>query len=688
MDIKNVIAVAACSVALTACGGGGGKKNTSPSSSSTSSSAVISSSPISSSSSSVALLSGRLVDSEVANVSYSTATQRGVTNENGIFYYLEGETITFSIGELTFPAIPAAALLTPLDLAGAEDINDPRVINIARLLQTIDSDGDPSNGILVSEVAIAAMQSLDFSLPVDDFANQAGITALLTAIDKAELVAPDSAIDHLRDTLNGGSSSSLSSSSVVPATSSAISSSSSAISSSRSSVVSSVSSATSSSASSGPIVPVSSVPSSVASSSLPASSSSVASSAPVSSSSVVSSVPASSSSVSSSISSPISSSSASSGLPLGDPIIGTSVRPDYSRNGALTVSWAAVANSGRVQVHASTDTSATTIEEMLANISVYRSVDTTGNVTQAEFRDLVTGQTYYFIVEVETGGLRRLSPRVSGVAQPALAITTKLNDTGNNTRHMRDNSGLGITGIDVTATESIAFPYQDSRHGRDITVTSAQKTGTGLAGFDFSYLGGDGTVTDAAQAQCVRDNVTGLVWELKTSTNYNHTYVWKPASFANSSSYGSRGYFGKVLDLTDVNSACTSGTPSTACTVQDFIDEINTATLCGASDWGLPTATQLESIISLHTNTDSTAQFYRPNREMSRAFTIDPVFNKGSTLFPHLVSETPYWTASVGRDSPAVVDFTSGEVKFNWHNQTTTVENARHAVRLVRNGKQ
>lgn len=129
------------------------------------------------------------MDSEVANVSYSTATQRGVTNENGIFYYLEGETITFSIGELTFPAIPAAALLTPLDLAGAEDINDPRVINIARLLQTIDSDGDPSNGILASEVAIAAMQSLDFSLPVDDFANQAGITALLTAIDKAELVS-------------------------------------------------------------------------------------------------------------------------------------------------------------------------------------------------------------------------------------------------------------------------------------------------------------------------------------------------------------------------------------------------------------------------------------------------------------------------------------------------------------------
>jgi hypothetical protein len=290
MKLNRQFALVPIFLALTACGGSSGSKSQSTS---TSSPASSTSSIVSSTSSSVTVLSGRLIDSDVANVSYSTATQSGTTDSTGLFHYLAGETIIFSIGQLSFPAIQAAALLSPLELAGTDDFNDPKVINIARLLQTIDSDDDPSNGISVSDAAIAAMQTLDFSLPVDSFASQPGIDTLLAAINKIQLVAPDSAIAHLRETL-GVAPSPVSSSSAAPESSSSTASeASSVVSSSSASSVSSVA----------PIVPASSTPSSPASSaapsSVPASSSSIApSSVPASSSSVApSSVPASSSSV-------------------------------------------------------------------------------------------------------------------------------------------------------------------------------------------------------------------------------------------------------------------------------------------------------------------------------------------------------------------------------------------------------
>ncbi|MEB3733367.1 hypothetical protein ULF88_02705 [Halopseudomonas pachastrellae] len=56
----------------------------------------------------------------------------------------------------------AKGVLTPLDLAGSTDINDPVVINIARLLQTLDEDGNPDNGIVIPELATTA--ALDFNL--------------------------------------------------------------------------------------------------------------------------------------------------------------------------------------------------------------------------------------------------------------------------------------------------------------------------------------------------------------------------------------------------------------------------------------------------------------------------------------------------------------------------------------------
>lgn len=291
MKLYQQFALVPLIAALTACGGSSGSKAPGKDSdnSSQSSASSVTTSLSSSSQSSLAVLSGRLVDSDVANVAYSTPTQSGVTSETGTFYYVAGESVTFSIGELVFSDVPGAPIVSPLQLAGSDDLQDPAVINIARLLQTIDADKDPSNGIMVSDAAIAAMKSVDFSLPVDEFANQSEVSSLLAAIGATSLVDAEAAVAHLRDSLGLASSSSS-----VPASSAAQSSSAPASSSAA------LSSAVASSLAASSVVPAppssSVAPSSTPASSAAPSSTPASSAAPSSSpaSSSVSSVPASS----------------------------------------------------------------------------------------------------------------------------------------------------------------------------------------------------------------------------------------------------------------------------------------------------------------------------------------------------------------------------------------------------------
>lgn len=129
---------------LVSCGGGGGG----------------SSNPTS---------TGVFIDSPVINIGYRTETQNGVTNSRGEFKYHPGETVTFFIGLLEFPSVLAGAKVTPLDMAETDDVFHPMAVNIARLLQTLDKDGDTSNGITISDDARSHATQLDFDLPVLTF---------------------------------------------------------------------------------------------------------------------------------------------------------------------------------------------------------------------------------------------------------------------------------------------------------------------------------------------------------------------------------------------------------------------------------------------------------------------------------------------------------------------------------------
>jgi len=92
-------------------------------------------------------LEGTFVDSAVAGINYECGDNSGVTDIDGKFDYNLGDSCTFKIGDFSIGSIDnmtvEAPVVTPFDVA----VDDEQAIKIASILQTIDADGDPSNGI-------------------------------------------------------------------------------------------------------------------------------------------------------------------------------------------------------------------------------------------------------------------------------------------------------------------------------------------------------------------------------------------------------------------------------------------------------------------------------------------------------------------------------------------------------------
>ena len=135
--------------------------------------------------------SGVFIDSPVEGLSYASATLNGTTDADGTFSYETNETVTFSIGDITLGSTSGAAVITPVDMVnGATSETDPVVTNIARFLQTLDDDGNPDNGIMISNTVsnLAAGKNIDFMLSTSDFENNGNVQTVV-----AELTASTSA---------------------------------------------------------------------------------------------------------------------------------------------------------------------------------------------------------------------------------------------------------------------------------------------------------------------------------------------------------------------------------------------------------------------------------------------------------------------------------------------------------------
>ena len=98
------------------------------------------------------LKTGYFYDSAVKGMTFQTASHSGETAADGSFQYRDGETITFSIGGVVIGRTTGTPTVTPLTLADTTTVN-AKVQKMLVLFQSLDADGDPSNGIDVTSKA-------------------------------------------------------------------------------------------------------------------------------------------------------------------------------------------------------------------------------------------------------------------------------------------------------------------------------------------------------------------------------------------------------------------------------------------------------------------------------------------------------------------------------------------------------
>ena len=206
----------------------------------------------------------------------------------------------------------------------------------------------------------------------------------------------------------------------------------------------------------------------------------------------------------------------------------------------------------------------------------------------------------------------------------------ELNDTGIVTCSNYDaedeaqwTSGLSCASTGATQSSdgidsngNIVPAAQDAHYGRDAQALDGAlgKTGSGNAGFDFTKLDASGNaLPESAESwSCVRDNVTGLIWEVKTNDgglhDANDRYNWfNPDAAVNGGSEGFADDDGAICSGYDSNDS------DTYCNTLAFTTRVNEQGLCGLSNWRLPSKKELRSIIDYQQYSPSIDTQYFPN---------------------------------------------------------------------------
>jgi len=143
------------------------------------------------------VLQGIFVDSGVEGLTYNTASQTGMTNVQGQFFYIAGEVVNFSIGDIQFPSVDGQELISPLDVFLVTTTDDVRVSNMARLLQTLDEDGMPGNGISITAQAHNQAMGVTVDFASDDFEQQVVDLVANAGATHTSLISAQSALEHL-----------------------------------------------------------------------------------------------------------------------------------------------------------------------------------------------------------------------------------------------------------------------------------------------------------------------------------------------------------------------------------------------------------------------------------------------------------------------------------------------------------
>lgn len=209
-----------------------------------------------------------------------------------------------------------------------------------------------------------------------------------------------------------------------------------------------------------------------------------------------------------------------------------------------------------------------------------------------------------------------------------------LNDTG--VAEVANAEGHGLR------RDTQGYPAQDARYGRDAAARAGRlkKIGGGSKGFDFTKLDAAGAPLPASAKEwvCVRDNVTGLIWEVKTVDGglrdmFNKYSWYNPDPAVNGGGPGVRNA-GK----------CKGGIE---CDTYAYTQAVNAQKLCGYSDWRLPERWELRSIVDHGKGADRGGSHMREQFQENdtNLATVD------SDYFPHTATHW-YWSATPFAETP------------------------------------
>ncbi len=94
---------------------------------------------------------------DTAGVAYlASSGVAGTTDENGVYKYNHGDTVEFKLGNLIIGKVKGAPVVTPIELAGD---SSAKLQNLLILLQSLDADGNPENGISIPANAAASLSA-------------------------------------------------------------------------------------------------------------------------------------------------------------------------------------------------------------------------------------------------------------------------------------------------------------------------------------------------------------------------------------------------------------------------------------------------------------------------------------------------------------------------------------------------
>lgn len=184
---------------------------------------------------------------------------------------------------------------------------------------------------------------------------------------------------------------------------------------------------------------------------------------------------------------------------------------------------------------------------------------------------------------------------------------------------------LNDTGIDWWAddrwgfltSEPEGYAGQDASHGRD---RFQHDDSDGHAGFSFTKLDATGSElpADALTWSCVRDDVTGLIWEVKTDDgglhDWDDRYSWYNPDPDNPYINDGPANPGAIC------AGYVADNPTTWCNTSAYIARVNAAGWCGANDWRLPGIEELRSILDYGRYRPSVDADYFPNTQTSTAY--------------------------------------------------------------------